>query len=96
MRSKVEKQRMHAGDRLAAASPGGGGFGDPLERDLEGVERDLNLGYISRRTAEEVYGVVVSEQRRKSGALRYSVDSGASARKRARMRGDQGKTAATG
>jgi N-methylhydantoinase B len=96
MRSKIEKQRMYAGDWLAAASPGGGGFGDPLERDLESVERDLNLGYVSRRTAEEVYGVVVSEQRRKSGALRYTVDSGASTRKRARMRNVREKTAAAG
>jgi N-methylhydantoinase B len=96
MRSKIEKQRMHAGDWLAAASPGGGGFGEPLERDLESVERDLNMGYISRRTAEEVYGAVVSERMRKIGAPRYTVDPAASARKRARMQGVREESAAAG
>src|SRR5690606_23883946 len=42
MRSKIEKQAMLEGDWLAAASPGGGGFGDPLMRDLDEVEQDLN------------------------------------------------------
>jgi N-methylhydantoinase B len=96
MRSKIEKQRMREGDWLAAASPGGGGFGEPLERDLESVERDLNMGYISRRTAEEVYGAVVSERMRKIGAPRYMVDPAASARKRARMQGVREESAAAG
>ncbi len=61
LRSKFEKQPLKPGDALSAASPGGGGFGNPLERDLEAVEHDLNLGYISRETAERIYGVVVAE-----------------------------------
>jgi len=96
MRSKIEKQRMKEGDWLATASPGGGGFGDPLERDLESVERDLNLGYISRRTAEEIYGAVVAERRRKSGAPRYTVDAGASVARRAEMQDKPRKAAAAG
>jgi len=96
MRSKIEKQRMKEGDWLATASPGGGGFGDPLERDLESVERDLNLGYISRRTAEETYGAVVVERRRKIGAPRYTVDAGASAARRAEMQDKQQKATAVG
>jgi N-methylhydantoinase B len=96
MRSKIEKQRMNAGDWLAAASPGGGGFGNPLDRDFESVERDLNLGYISRRTAEETYGAVVSERKRKTGAARYTVDLQASARKRAELKGETSRPAAAG
>lgn len=78
MRSKMEKQRLDAGDALAAASPGGGGFGNPMERDLDSVERDLNLGYISRQTAEEIYGVVVTQQARKASRMRFTVNREAS------------------
>ncbi|HEX3736548.1 MAG TPA: hydantoinase B/oxoprolinase family protein [Solirubrobacterales bacterium] len=38
---------------------GGGGFGDPLEREPEAVALDLELELISPATAAEVYGVVV-------------------------------------
>ena len=38
--------------------PGGGGFGDPVDRDLAGIERDINLRFISPRAARKVYGVV--------------------------------------
>jgi N-methylhydantoinase B len=59
MRSKLEKQPVKAGDRVHAASPGGGGFGDPLTRDLAEVERDIRLGYVSATTAERAYGAVL-------------------------------------
>jgi N-methylhydantoinase B len=59
MRSKLEKEPVKAGDRVHAASPGGGGFGDPLTRDLSEVERDVRLGYVSRETAERAYGAVM-------------------------------------
>ena len=64
MRSKAEKIGFRAGDRLRVASPGGGGFGDPLERDLELVENDLNDGLIDIATAQAVYGVAVAQTRR--------------------------------
>jgi len=38
--------------------PGGGGLGDPLDRDPAMVERDVNLNLVSRRAAERVYGAV--------------------------------------
>ena len=52
---------MSDGDSIRLASPGGGGFGNPLERELAMVERDLNRGYIGRGTAENSYGVVVAQ-----------------------------------
>jgi N-methylhydantoinase B len=64
MRSKLEKQPVKAGDRVCAASPGGGGFGDPLTRDLAEVERDIRLGYVSVATAERAYGAVMDENGR--------------------------------
>ena len=82
MRSKFEKQRMLPGDSIWVASPGGGGFGDPLTRDLDAVERDLNMGYVSRATAERVYGAVVAEG---SGPQRFTVDRAASESRRAKM-----------
>jgi N-methylhydantoinase B len=37
---------------------GGAGYGDPLERDLDLLAEDLELGLISANAAEGVYGVV--------------------------------------
>ena len=39
---------------------GGGGWGDPLERPVEEVERDLRWGKVSFDGAREDYGVVAS------------------------------------
>ena len=60
MRSKAERVPLKAGDSVSFASPGGGGFGDPLTRDLAAVEEDLNAGLISRATAEAAYGVTIT------------------------------------
>lgn len=45
--------------RLAIRSPGGGGFGDPLDREVSRVVRDARDGVISRDAAASVYGVVL-------------------------------------
>lgn len=82
MRSKFEKQKLTKGEWLFAASPGGGGFGNPQERDLDAVQQDLDLGYISRETAEKIYGAVVNEKD-VEGILRLVVDKEASAANRA-------------
>jgi N-methylhydantoinase B len=63
LRSKLEKQPMKAGETLHAASPGGGGFGDPLTRDVAAVERDVRLGYVSPATAERLYGAMMKNGR---------------------------------
>lgn len=49
---------------LTIASPGGGGFGDPLRRDPAAVLRDVRDGVVSRACAEESYGVVLSDDAR--------------------------------
>ena len=38
---------------------GGGGHGDPRERDPEAVREDVRDGYVSAEQAREVYGVDV-------------------------------------
>jgi len=53
-------------DVLYLRMSNGGGYGDPLERDPEWVQRDLELGFISTASARSIYGVVVHE---KSGVV---------------------------
>jgi N-methylhydantoinase B len=84
---KQEKQLLRNGDRIRVASPGGGGFGNPLTRDLEAVEQDLNLGYISQEKAESAYGVVVAEVIDEGGRLRFRIDPAASEARRSKLMG---------
>jgi len=53
------QQRIPAGERVILKLPGGGGYGDPLERDPELVRRDTEDGLISLAHAREAYGVVL-------------------------------------
>ncbi len=50
-----------AGDAFTRPSAGGGGFGDPLDRDPEAVLEDVIDGYVSVERARMDYGVVVDE-----------------------------------
>jgi N-methylhydantoinase B len=52
--------RMKRGDVFAVSWQGGGGFGDPLERDPAAVLADLRRAAISPETASDIYGVVVT------------------------------------
>jgi N-methylhydantoinase B len=52
---------VSARERWACVSTGGGGYGPPLARPIEQVERDVRDGLISRGRAAEVYGVIVSD-----------------------------------
>ena len=49
-------------DSLYVRWDGGGGYGDPLERDPEAVLADCRQGVVSRDVARGVYGVVVDER----------------------------------
>ncbi|WP_136684155.1 hydantoinase B/oxoprolinase family protein [Falsirhodobacter xinxiangensis] len=44
------------GERLVLQSPGGGGMGDPRERDRAAVRRDLENELISAQAARDIYG----------------------------------------
>jgi N-methylhydantoinase B len=84
LRSKQEKEELVAGDSIRVGSPGGGGWGNPLERDLQDVEVDLNRGYISPEKAEELYGVVIGQVlSAHAGTPRYQLDADASQKQRA-------------
>jgi N-methylhydantoinase B len=47
------------------ASPGGGGYGQPNERERSLIERDLELGYVSADAARRDYGEVLGTERRR-------------------------------
>ena len=49
------------GDLLIFETPGGGGYGDPLERRAEAVAADVAKGLVSREAAERLYAVVLDE-----------------------------------
>lgn len=49
------------GDEFVRPSSGGGGFGDPLDRDPEKVLVDVEDEYVSIERAERDYGVVITE-----------------------------------
>ncbi len=46
-------------DTLALTWPGGGGYGDPRQRDREAVRRDVDNGLVSPEKAGELYGADV-------------------------------------
>ena len=54
------------GDRISFISAGGGGYGNPFERDPKAVERDVEYGYISIESAKQDYGVMIESD---SGTL---------------------------
>jgi len=68
--SKVEQLDLPAGARFTAMTGGGGGFGKASERDSKAVLHDARCGYVSRETAESVYGVVLSEDARQIDAAK--------------------------
>jgi N-methylhydantoinase B len=50
---------LGAGDTVHVNLPGGGGYGDPLQRDVQRVLWDVIEGYITPKEAEQKYGVEV-------------------------------------
>lgn len=50
---------MRPGDRFINRTAGGGGYGDPLDRDPTSVANDVLDGYVTRSAATEIYGVNV-------------------------------------
>jgi N-methylhydantoinase B len=50
-------------DMYAVTWQGGGGWGDPLERDLDAVARDVATGLVSRDAARTIYGAIIDGAR---------------------------------
>jgi N-methylhydantoinase B len=58
--AKIFNVRLGRGDAYKMLSGGGGGFGDPSERDPELVAHDVREGYVSRERAKSVYKVALT------------------------------------
>ena len=50
------------GEILSNRSGGGGGYGDPFDRNPEAVRDDVRNGYVSRESARNEYGVAVTDE----------------------------------
>lgn len=76
---KVGGFKLKKDDIVRIESAGGGGYGDPLDRDPARVAHDVRLGYLSVEDALARYGVAFTS----SG----EIDASATSEARARLRG---------
>jgi N-methylhydantoinase B len=51
--------KLQPGETIVSICCGGGGYGDPREREPEKVRRDVIEGWVSRERARELYGVAL-------------------------------------
>ena len=49
-------------DALYVRWNGGGGYGDPLQRPVEQVDKDIRQGHVSTQYAREIYGVELTNE----------------------------------
>lgn len=83
--SIISDVAIEPGDRFGRPTAGGGGLGDPLERDADAVLRDVEDDYVSVERAALDYGVVLNVididlaeyeiDREKTNALRKKIAS---------------------
>lgn len=74
---------VKAGDLIRLITPGGGGWGDPLEREVEAVRMDVVRRLVTPASAERDYGVVMD-------AATAAVDQAATTRRRAELAAARG------
>lgn len=70
------------GDVIVINGAGGGGYGDPLDREAEVVLADVREGYVSIEAARTSYGVVLAGDP-------LAVDAEATERERGRRRDER-------
>jgi N-methylhydantoinase B len=57
---------LEPGERIVSVTAGGGGYGDPRERDAALVREDVLAGWVSEERAKEIYGVVFHGDRERT------------------------------
>ena len=57
---KLDILHPREGDVVTIMTPGGGGYGNPLDREPDLVRQDVLLGYVSAAAARDQYGVVMT------------------------------------
>jgi len=75
---------LEPGDILISDSGGGGGVGDPLDREIEKVRWDALNEYITVQAAKGIYGVVIDPKT-------FEVDKEATKSLRAKLKEEKGK-----
>jgi len=75
---------LASGDMFSRPTAGGGGYGDPLERDPERVREDVADDYVSLARARKDYGVVLHVV--DADLAEYKVDDDATRQERERIR----------
>ena len=73
LEAKEDEMPVLPGDVVQYTWQGGGGYGDPLQREVEEVECDIRDGIISAARAETVYGVVLGESANETEVRRERV-----------------------
>jgi N-methylhydantoinase B len=56
---KIDMIELEAGETITVMTPGGGGYGDPFEREPELVLQDVRRGFVTLAGAARDYGVVI-------------------------------------
>jgi N-methylhydantoinase B len=85
--SSVRAETAEPGTLYRVITPGGGGWGDPFERDPASVLRDVRDGIVSVEGARRDYGVVVAGDADMPVQLEVDEAATAAARKEARDAG---------
>lgn len=80
---KTDRVPVKPGDLLRVLSPGGGGWGDALDRDPDAVRIDVARRLVSRDSARDDYGVVLVEG---ADPVDVAVDGAATEALRAKLR----------
>jgi N-methylhydantoinase B len=84
----VDDVSVGSGELVRLWTSGGGGWGDPLEREVDLVRYDVLCGLVSQTAAESEYGVVFS-----SLAPHFVVDEAGTEEKRTKLRVARGDVA---
>jgi N-methylhydantoinase B len=58
---KIDVLKVEPGTTVRILSPGGGGYGDPLDRDPAAVAKDVADGLVTVDEARETYAVVLAK-----------------------------------
>ena len=57
--SRYSDHVLHPGEVFSLETPGGGGLGNPLERDPQRVLHDVRNGYVTPKNARDIYRVAI-------------------------------------
>jgi N-methylhydantoinase B len=89
MEGLCDREPVETGAIIRIDTTGGGGWGDPLERDVDAVALDVLQGKVTRDCAAGSYGVILTGNLADGGPL--TVDAAATAARRAELAAERGE-----